>query len=82
MLAKFAFANLAAIFSNVNLLNSEVVIYLLWSDILFPTAVRALVVAKLVILGILLLTSFILAFKAEVVTKLVILGILFLTLSF
>ena len=47
--------------------------------ILFSTAVRAVVVAKLVISGISLLTSFILALRAEVVTKLVTLGILPLT---
>ena len=47
--------------------------------ILFSTAVRAIVVAKLVILGISTLTSFILALRAEVVTKLVILGISSLT---
>ena len=41
--------------------------------IIFSTAVRALVVAKFVILGILLLTSFILALGAEVVAKLVML---------
>ena len=44
--------------------------------ILFSTAVRAaVVVAKLVIFGILFLTSFILVLRAAVVTKLVILGI-------
>ena len=48
---------------------------LLCSDILFSTAVRAVVVAKLVILGILFLTSFILALRAAVVAKLIILGI-------
>ena len=37
---------------------------------LFSTAVRALVVAKLLILGISPLTSFILALRVEVVTKL------------
>ena len=52
---------------------------LLTLGILFSTAVRAVVVAKLVILGILLLTSFILALKTVVVAKLVILGISFLT---
>ena len=45
--------------------------------IFFVTAVRAVVVAKLVILGILLLTSFILALKALVVAKLLILHISF-----
>ena len=45
--------------------------------ILFSTAVRAVVVAKLVTLGILFLTSFILALKAvAVVVKLMISGIL------
>ena len=43
--------------------------------ILFSTAIRAVVVAKLVILGILFSTWFILALKAELVAKLVILGI-------
>ena len=75
MFAKFACANLAVKLPAVNLLNSGVVIYLLWSGILFSTAVRAVVVAKLVILGILPLTSFILALRAAVVAKLVILGI-------
>ena len=44
--------------------------------ILFSTAVRALVVAKLVILGISPLTSFILALRVVLVAKLVISGIL------
>ena len=49
---------------------------LLTLGVLFSTAVRAVVVvAKLVILGILLLTSFILALRAVVLAKLVILGI-------
>ena len=52
LLAKFACAYPAATFSVVNLLNSVVLIYLLWSDILFSTVVRAVVVAMLVILGI------------------------------
>ena len=47
--------------------------------ILFSAAVRAVAVAKLVILGILLLNSFILALRAAVVAKLVILGISYLT---
>ena len=47
--------------------------------ILCSTSVRAVVVAKLVILGILLLTSFILALKTVVVAKLARLGISFLT---
>ena len=54
-------------------------IYLLWSGVLFSTAIRAVVVAELVVLGILFLTSFILALRAAVVAKLVILGISFLT---
>ena len=48
--------------------------YLLWSDILFWTAVRAVLVAKLVIICILFLTSFTLALRAVVVARLVILG--------
>ena len=47
--------------------------------ILFSTAVKATVVAKLVILVTLFLTSFILALRAVVTAKLLILGILFLT---
>ena len=46
--------------------------------ILFSTAVRAVLVAKLVMLGILFLTSFILALRASVVAKLVMLVVLFL----
>ena len=56
---------------------------LLWSDISFSTAVRAVVlalraavVAKLVILGISFLNSFILALRVVLVAKLVISGIL------
>ena len=52
---------------------------LLWSGVLFSTAVRVVVVAKLVILGFFFLTSFILALMEALVTKLVILGISFLT---
>ena len=48
---------------------------LLTLGILFSTAVRVVVVDKLIILGILLLTSFILALRAVVVAKLVISGI-------
>ena len=44
--------------------------------ILFSTAVRAAVVAKLVILSILFLTSFMLTLRAVLVAKLVISGIL------
>ena len=52
---------------------------LLTLRVLFLTAVTALVVAKLVILGILSLSSFILALRAAVVVKLVILSISSLT---
>ena len=52
LVAKFTGFNLAVKFSAVNLLNSRVVIYLLWLGILFSTAVRVILVAKLVILGI------------------------------
>ena len=48
---------------------------LLTRDILFSTAIKAVVVAKLVILGISPLTSFILALREALVAKLVILGI-------
>ena len=51
---------------------------LLTLDILFPTAVRTVVVAKLMILGILFLTLFTLALKAVVVaTLIIIIGISF-----
>ena len=79
MVARFTCFNLVVKFSAVDLINSGVVIYVLWPDILFSTAVRAVVVARLVILGILFLTSFILALRAVVVAKLVILVISFLT---
>ena len=45
------------------------------TNILFSKAGRSIVVDKLVILGILFLTLFILALRAEVVARLVILGI-------
>ena len=48
-------------FSAVKLLNSGVVIYLRWPGILFSIAVRTLVVAKLLLLGVLFLISFIFA---------------------
>ena len=51
---------------------------LLTLGILFVTVLRAVVVATLVKLGILYLTSFILTLRAVVVTKLVIPGISFL----
>ena len=58
-LATFACTNFAAKCFTVSLLNSGIVIYLLWSSILFSTAVGAVVEAKLVILGILFSISFI-----------------------
>ena len=63
LVAKFSCFNLAVKFSAANLLNSAVVIYLRWSGVLFLRAVRAVVVAKLVILGISCLTSFILVLR-------------------
>ena len=53
---------------------------LLTLGILSSTALRAVVVAKLIILGIYLLTSLILVLRAAVVAKLVILGISPLTI--
>ena len=59
-------------------LESYFVTKLLTLGILYSTAVRAVVaVAKLVILGILFLTKFILALRAVLVAKLVIQGIFF-----
>ena len=52
-------------------------IYLLWSGVLFLKALRVVLVTKLIILGILFLTSFILASNAAVAAKLAILGISF-----
>ena len=52
---------------------------LLTPDILFSIVVRAVVVAKLAMLGILFLTLFVLELRAVVLTMLVILGISFLT---
>ena len=72
----FACFNLAVKVSAVNLWNSGVVIYLLWSGILLLTTVRAVVVAKLVILGIPFLTSLILALRVVLAAKWVISGIL------
>ena len=69
MLATFTYANLAVKFSAVNLLNFGIVIYLLWIGILFSAAVRAVVVAKLVMLGVLFLISFVLALRALVVAN-------------
>ena len=53
LLAKFASDNSAAKYSAVNLLDSRAVIYLICSGFLFSTSVKAVVVAKLVKLGIL-----------------------------
>ena len=61
-------------FTNVCVIDSFF-LTLLKLDILFSAAIRAVVVAKLVILGISLLTSFILALRAAVAAKLVILCI-------
>ena len=69
MLATFTYANLAVKFSAVNLLNFGVMIYLLWIGILFSAAVREVVVAKLVMLGVLFLISFVLALRALVVAN-------------
>ena len=49
---KFACFNLPVTFCAVNVLNSRVVIYLLWLDFLLSTVVGAPLGAKLVILGI------------------------------
>ena len=75
MLAKFACANLATKCFAVNLLNFGVGIYLLWSGISFSTVVRALVIAKLVMQGILSLISFLIALREALAAKFVILGI-------
>ena len=76
LIAKFTCFNLIVKFYAVNLINSGVVIYLLWWGILFLIAVRAVLVAKLVILGIFSLNSFILALRVVLVGKIVISGIL------
>ena len=55
---------------------SQFLTRLLTSGTLFSTEVRAVVVAKLVILGILVLTSFVLALRVVLVPKLVMLDIL------
>ena len=49
-------------------------IHLLYSGILFSTAVRAVLVGKIVIIGISFLTLFTLALRKALVTKLVILS--------
>ena len=78
LFAKFACFNFAVTLSSFNLLNSGVVIYLLWSSISFSRAVRGVIVATLEILGISILTSFILVLSEALATKLEILGISFL----
>ena len=74
LFAKFAYFILAIKFFSVRLLNSGVVIYLLWQGTLFLTAVRA--VRELVILGVSFLSSFILALIVLLVAKLIMLDIL------
>ena len=69
MLAEFACANLAATSSAVNLLSSGVVICLLLSSILFSRTAQTVIAATLIILGILFITSFILALKVALVAK-------------
>ena len=98
LLPKFACFSLAAKFSDVKVLNSEVVIYLLlwsWSVIFFSILLifyvivsscltklltlgilSQLVIAKLLILGIIPLTLFILALREALVVKLVVSDIL------
>ena len=76
LIAKFCYFNIAVNVSDVILLNSEEVMYLLWSGVSFLPAVRAVGVAKLVILDVSFLTSFILALRAMLVAKLKISDIL------
>ena len=76
---KFICFNLAVKFSAANLWSSGLVIYLLWSVILFSTSVIAVLPAKSLILGILFLISSILALREALLTTLVILCISFLT---
>ena len=57
------------------MLQSVFLTKLLWLGIWFSTAVKAVIVAKLVILGISPLTSFILALRVVLVAKLVVSGI-------
>ena len=66
LLAKFDCTNFAAKLYAVNLLYYGAVICLLWSGILFSTAVRAIVVANLVVLGILFLTSSFFSIKSSI----------------
>ena len=64
------------LFNIINFCYSSFFTKLLTLGILFSTAVRALVAAKLVILGISPLTSFILALREALVARLLISGIL------
>ena len=77
MLAKFPCLSLAAKSYAANLLKYGVVIYLLWSSILFSTTVRVVVAVKLLMLGLSSLSSFVLALRAAFVANLVIIDILF-----
>ena len=70
LFAKFAYSNLAVKFSAAILLNSGVVIYLLWSGILFSAALKAAVVAKLAISCISSSISLILALYTSFLTTL------------
>ena len=71
-------SNFLFIFINVFVIDSFLT-KLLILGILFSAAVRTVVlVAKLVVLGILLSKSFIIALRAELVAKVVILGISYL----
>ena len=67
-------------FINFCVIASFVLNKLRTSGISYSTAVTTALVAKLVILGVSFLTSFILALKETLVTRLVILSISFLTL--
>ena len=87
MLAKLACANLEAKFSDVNLLNSETVIYLLWSAILFSTVARAVVVvgvavAVAVAVAVEVAVAVAVAVVVLIVAKLVILGFFFFHLIY
>ena len=75
-------SNFIFTFTNFCVIASFFLAKLLTLGILFSTVVRAVVVAKLVILGISSLTSFMLVLRAAVVAKLVILGISLLTSFF
>ena len=66
-------------FTNFCVIVSFFLTRLLTFGMLFSTSVRAVVVARLAILGILHLTSFILALRTAAEAKLVMLGISFLT---